>query len=401
MQTFHEESLLYLLNQYANDQLTETEAEEFFKLIHLEGARELLEKMAETESNGGHSSMNLPEANWHRIWEKIEQAKRSAPVAKRQTNLVKRFRMVAILLLVALGAVYFLYNRNNTKSVPIAVQYKGDVAPGHNGAVLHLSDGSTVVLDSAANGTVALQGDIQAVKINGGLKYVGKTSEAIYNTITTDKGRQWQLQLPDGSKVWLNAASSIRYPLGFTGKERMVEITGEAYFEVKHNDRQPFIVRVNNKAEVQVMGTHFNVNAYDNESHIATTLLEGRVQVKRLDVGNAHASVTLQPGQQAEWKENSLPGGINLVKSADIDKIMAWKNGLFNFEGASLEEVMRQLERWYDIDVVFEKPKTDIRFGGKMTKGITLNEMLEILKGFEGSDLKFRLEGKRKLVVSQ
>jgi transmembrane sensor len=306
----------------------------------------------------------------------------------------------AVLILLVAGAYLWINGVEKGKSAQMAVK-PAIIVPGRQGAILTLSNGTQLLLDTVKNGIVALQGGVTVAVVNGSLQYKGKGAETIYNTMSTPKGRLFQVTLPDGTQVWLNSASSIRYPIAFNGAKRQVAITGEAYFEVKHNARQPFVVKVNNRAEVQVLGTHFNVNAYDNESHIATTLLEGTVQVKRLDAGNAHASVTLQPGQQAEWKEDVLSDGINVVKAANIDKVMAWRNGLFNFEGASLEEVMRQLERWYDIDVVFEKPKPDIRFGGKMTKGVTLNEMLEILKGFEGADLKFRLEGKRKLVVSQ
>jgi ferric-dicitrate binding protein FerR (iron transport regulator) len=304
----------------------------------------------------------------------------------------------AVLILLAAGG--YLYHVEKGKPSQMAVK-PAIIAPGRQGAILTLADGTKLLLDTVKNGVVALEGGVSAIIVNGSLHYKGTGADTIYNTISTPKGRLFQVTLPDGTQVWLNSASSIRYPISFNGAKRQVAITGEAYFEVTPNPRQPFVVAINNKAEVQVLGTHFNVNAYDNEHHIATTLLKGSVQVKRLDAGNVHASVTLRPGQQAEWKEETSSAGINVVAAADIDKVMAWKNGLFNFEGASLEEVMRQLERWYDIEVVFVKPIPDIRFGGKMTKGVTLNEMLEILKGFEGADLKFRMEGERKLVVSQ
>jgi transmembrane sensor len=297
-----------------------------------------------------------------------------------------------IIILLATGGYLYIGQPHKYMAPGIALQTT-EIGPGKQGAMLTLANGTQLLLDTVKNGVIALQGGVTAKIVNGSLHYEGRGIGTLYNTMSTPKGRLFQLTLPDGTQVWLNSASSIRYPVTFNDMQRKVEITGEAYFEVTADPERPFVVDINKKGTLTVLGTHFNVNAYDNEPEVAATLLEGEIQVKRLN-----AAVTLKPGQQAVWQPDAE---IKLVSSANISKVMAWKNGLFEFEGASLQEVMRQLERWYDIEVVFEKPIPDIRFGGKMTRGITLNEMLDILKGFEGADLKFRMEGNRRLVVSQ
>jgi ferric-dicitrate binding protein FerR (iron transport regulator) len=213
------------------------------------------------------------------------------------------------------------------------------------------------------------------------------------------------LLLPDGSKVWLNAASSLRYPTVFVGNERRVEVSGEVYFEVTHDKTKPFIVSVPPSfggagggqtggakgAEIEVLGTQFNVNAYSNETAVRTTLVEGSLKVVNLPANGHTASAVLTPGKQAVITTDSRLK----VADADVDKAIAWKRGIFNFEDASLEEVMRQIERWYDIQVVYEKNVPDIKFGGKMSNDVSLQGLL---KSLQESDVHFRLEG-RKLIV--
>lgn len=290
----------------------------------------------------------------------------------------------AIVLLLSAGG--YLYYKQEARLPQVSQTI---IAPGHQGAILTLANGGQVQLDTIQNGVIALQGGVTAKIVNGTLHYEGQPTGTLYNKMATPKGRVFQLTLPDGTAIWLNSASSVRYPIAFTGKERKVEITGEAYFEVAPDPEKPFLVVVSNKTTVKVLGTHFNVNAYDNEQEITTTLLQGAIQVNKM---------ILKPGQQAILdKDNDL----RLLQAADMNKVMAWKNGLFDFEGATLQEVMRQLERWYDIDVVFEGPIPDIQFGGKMTRGIPLNDVLEILKGFEGADFTFHMEGNKKLIISR
>lgn len=295
---------------------------------------------------------------------------------------------------------------NTSTEKPIAAVT--DIAPGSQGAVLTLADGRKVVLDSLGNGTISLQTGAEVRLKDGQLVYdpVAATEEQmVYNSISTPKGRQFQLILPDGTKVWLNAASSLKYPTHFSGNERKVEIKGEAYFEVAKNPHKPFIVDLpsiggGGGGQVRVLGTHFNINAYDDEPAIKTTLLEGSVKVvnRQSAIGNDN-SVMLKPGEQAELSRVNSPrhGGhaLTIHHSPDIDKVMAWKNGVFNFNDATLQEVMHQLERWYDIEVVYETGIPKLEFVGKMGRDLSLNN---VLRGLEISKVHCRLEG-RKLIV--
>lgn len=299
--------------------------------------------------------------------------------SSRVVHMLRRWGWVAACALVLLAAGIYFQGRDQEKHVPVFSQT--DVAPGTNKAILTLADGSVITLDSAGHRTIG-----QGLRQTGGrLQYdaQGNNNAGIsYNILSTPRGGQFQVELPDGTVVWLNAASSLRYPTAFTGKERRVEVTGEAYFEVTKNAEMPFRVNVDNRAEIEVLGTRFNVNAYKNEKHLKATLLQGSVRVNK---------VMLKPGQQAV-----LTGSIQVVNDPDLDKVMAWKNGVFNFEDASLEEVMRQLERWYDIQVVYENGTPDIRFGGKMSRNKTLGQLL---RNLQDVGVHFRIEGEKLIVT--
>jgi len=325
-----------------------------------------------------------------RLFERIRQDAMVTSATVRSISYRRRiwWSAAAVIVLLTSGAAYY-FSLMNVKEKPVAaaVHYKGDVAPGHNGAVLHLSGGSTVVLDSVQNGTVATQGTIQAVKVNGELKYVGTTAEILYNTITTDRGRQWQLTLPDGTKVWLNAASSIHYPLAFTGKERVVEVTGEAYFEVAHNAGQPFKVKAGDEV-IEDVGTAFNINAYTDEPAQQTTLVEGSVKVNVV----GERQVTLKPGQQVREANGALQ-----VSTADIDRTTAWRRGVFSYHHASVAELMRQLARWYNVEVKYEGVvPADETFSGEMGRDLTL---AQVLHGLKGMNVHFAIEEDKRIVI--
>jgi len=298
----------------------------------------------------------------------------------------------AIIILLGTGLIFLTSNRKDDSVKPVITKKTTtDIEPGKEGAILTLVDGSKMLLDSLGNGIVTTQNGTKVLLQNGQLVYkTGKSSDVLvgFNTMTTPKGRQFQLLLPDGSKVWLNAASSIRYPIAFTGNERKVEVTGEAYFEVAKDPNRPFKVKVNEETEIEVLGTHFNINSYNNEESINTTLLEGSVLVK-----NSSGKLVLKPGQQARVAGSEK---IKLVSDVDVEKVMAWKDGVFNFQDATLQEVMRQLERWYDIDVVYEKNIPRLEFYGKMGRDLSL---AAVLRGLEKSNVHFRIEEGRKLVV--
>lgn len=291
----------------------------------------------------------------------------------------------AILVIVATAGWHFL--SVNKQEIPAIVAH--DALPGHNGAILTLSDGRQVVLDSGGNGQIGKQGTTTILKQNGQLVYnTQKVTDASlsFNTLSTPKARQYSVVLPDGSHVWLNAASSLKYPTAFNGKQREVEMTGEAYFEVAHNASQPFIIKTNG-TEVKVLGTHFNINAYSDESTTRTTLLQGLVEVSY-----GGKDLKIQPGKQAR----SEPQGIRVL-SVNTEQVVAWKNGLFDFNGMTLKEVLRQLARWYDMHVVFEGGNTDELFSGEIDRNLNLSQ---VLSGLESMHLHFRIEGK-KLIVKQ
>jgi ferric-dicitrate binding protein FerR (iron transport regulator) len=379
----------YLVRQYLGKSLTETEQDEFRRLLqdplHEEDLLGAFEALAgELDINATQDKNLLP------LLQLALESDKPAP----RVRYLRRWSWAAasVILLLAAG-IYFLAAHKKDNRDAAAVKPM-EIKPGSQGAILTLADGSEVVLDSLGNGLVARQNGARVVLTNGQLAYDPAEipgDAAVFNTISTPKGRQFHVRLPDGTQVWLNAASSIRYPTFFSGSERKVEVAGEAYFEVAKNAKMPFRVSVANKAEIEVLGTHFNLNAYENEQAIATTLLEGSVRVSA--PGAASRDVILQPGQQAQIARST--SGMEVVKNADTDRAVAWKNGVFHFEGVPLAEIMRQLERWYDIEVVYENGVPDIAFEGEMTRDVPLNGLLVMLKR---TDIHFRIEG-RKLIV--
>ncbi len=318
------------------------------------------------------------------------------------------FRVAAAaVLFVGAFALYKTAGKNNSPQQEIVktTTEKQDIAPGGNKAVLTLADGSQIILDSAANGNLASQGNVKLIKLDGQLAYNGSKSpsgdegEIIYNTITTPRGGQYQLILSDGSKVWLNAASSLRYPATFAGKERKVELTGEGYFEVAHNAAMPFKVKINTPlgdgGEVEVLGTHFNINSYADEATINTTLLEGKVKVTPLANSqlNTQNSQLLSTGQQA--KLNST-GQITVNKNVELDEVMAWKNGVFNFSGLTIEDIMRQISRWYNLDVSYQGQTSKETFTGIVSRN---NNISQVLKIMEEAGIKFSIKNKNITVM--
>lgn len=302
-------------------------------------------------------------------------------------QLRKWWWAAACILFAAMTVIYFNLKPSESTMAPVVAQKDSEtIQPGKDGAILTLADGNTVSLDSVKNGVVALQGGSKARLVNGSLIYEGKSQEALFNTMSTPKGRQFQMILPDGTAVWLNAASSIRYPVVFNGTERKVAVTGEVYFEVK-KDSKPFIVSAENNTEIKVLGTSFNINSYQNEGSIKATLLQGAVKVS-----HEKQNCILKPGEQADVQEM-----ISVKKGVDLEAVIAWRYGLFNFENVPLEEVMRQVERWYDIEVLYENGIPAIELDGKITRGVTLNELL---KGLQELGLRTQLKGRQLKVLA-
>jgi len=299
----------------------------------------------------------------------------------------------SVLLLLAECAVVMLAINANRKGQHAQAIIQ-DIAPGSNKAILTLGNGATIRLDSTGSQLIQ-QGAVSVRQAGAQLIYdvQGSNAGLTYNTLTTPRGGQFRVQLPDGTLVWLNAASSLRYPTAFAGKERTVEISGEAYFEVAAAPGRPFMVKIGETAAVEVLGTSFNVNAYRDEAAIHTTLLTGAVRVAMPNTG-AHA--LLRPGQQAQIAGSQPEAGIKIISHANIGQIMAWKNGLFNFENAGLQEVMRQLARWYDLQVVYENGVPDMYFEGEMSREMSLSQ---VLAGLQQTGVRFRIEEGRRLVV--
>ncbi len=309
---------------------------------------------------------------------------------------------VVIFLLISAVTFFIFMNNSGKNKNAIAKQAESnlttDIGPGGNKAVLTLADNSTIILDSASNGIISQQGNISVQKLENGLlaytikgKLITENDEAFYNTISTPRGGQYQVTLADGTQVWLNAASSIRFPVVFTGKERKVVITGEAYFEVATNHTMPFRVEAVS-SEIEVLGTHFNVNAYDDEPSIKTTLLEGSVKVYTRS--SPQQSKTIKPGQQTSISKEGI---IKLVNNADIEEAVAWKNGNFQFKSADLKSILRQISRWYDVDIEY-KGNADLHFTGQLTRSDNASKVFEKL-ALTG-EVQFKVEG-RKIIVSQ
>ncbi|UYQ95765.1 FecR domain-containing protein [Chitinophaga horti] len=293
----------------------------------------------------------------------------------------------AALVAGAIGVGAWMYTKQPTTPPQLATQQpqQNDIAPASKGALLTLADGTTVPLDSLKQGVIASQHGASISLDKGTVSYSGQSTDIAMNTLSTPNGRLYHLVLPDGSEVWLNAGSAITFPTSFSGNERRVSLKGEAYFEIAESASQPFKVQAG-ASEVQVLGTGFNIMAYENEAAVKTTLVHGSIAVAA-----GSSSRILKPGQQASVTTNGI-----MVQQADVSQVMAWKNGLFNFENATVKDVMNQLERWYDIEVVYENGVPDITFGGKMERGLSLSHVMRIL---EISKVKLRLEQRRLIVT--
>jgi len=330
-------------------------------------------------------------------WEPTLQAVFESDRPTRRTaihriHILRRWSAAAAIIIALIGGIYLWNIGIHKKAVPVSPtpMVKNDVLPGGNKAVLTLAGGQRIILDSAHAGQLTIQGNAQVMKINGGkLAYqsTGNTTgtAVVYNTLTTPRGGQYQLTLPDGSQVWLNAASSITYPTTFSETVRKVTITGEAYLEVAQKASQPFAVTVNN-ITIDVIGTSFNINSYPDEPSLKTTVLTGKVRVVQ-----AGRQVILMPGEQA-----IAAGNLTVSPVPNIDQVTAWKNGSFAFTNADLPTVMRQLARWYNVDVKYEGVMPQRRFNGRIGRSLTLDQ---VLQGLAKSGVHYSIEAGNKLII--
>lgn len=303
--------------------------------------------------------------------------------------------IAASVLLIAVAALFFYFKAEGPDSQLVQQSGQRDILPGGNKALLILTDGSAVNLTKLKKGEVLHQKGVKIVKSEDGqLVYQvseqnGKANSIFYNMIQTPVGGQYQINLPDGSKVWLNAASSLRYPLSFSNKERLVELTGEAYFEVEKDKTKPFRVRTQTQT-VEVLGTHFNINSYIDEKDTRTTLLEGSVAVHTV---KGSKNVVLVPGEQAQVHNGEIA-----VRKVDVNDAAAWKDGFFVFNDENIPSVMRKIARWYNVEILYEGEISNKDLVGSVSK---FSNVSEVLKTLELTKLvHFKINGKKITVVA-
>ena len=380
-----EQRLEELFNRYIHRTATEVEESELMLLMLDPELANKKEALIEAAYDKLPSEYVMSDAQADNIFTNIISQQK--PVHR---LFWKRWAVAAsIILIVGAGSYFLFFNKTDKKDaiVKTTEPAKDVEAPKGTKAMITLANGKKVLLDSLTSGTLAIQGNVNLKKtVDGQIIYNGSSTEVEFNTLFNPKGSNVvPLTLSDGTKVWLNSESSIHYPIAFVGNERKVEITGEAYFEVAKNAGMPFRVKINESAAVEVLGTHFNINAYQDEATINTTLLEGSIRV------TADKKVQLlSPGQQAQANANA----IRLVKDADVAQAVAWKDGLFAFTDADLPTVMRQLARWYNVEVKYEGTIPEKEFNGKIGKTLTLNQVLRVLMK---TGINYRIENGNKI----
>jgi transmembrane sensor len=394
-----------LFNKFLEESMTAEELARFKVLFDDEQYAALREEMLEAAfqrrefiESGDYDLQMVFQELLTRIQEQeaVEAETPVVPIYRRSARLGRRIAAAAVIFLVLSGTGYLILHR---KTGPDALagptqRYANDALPGGNKAALILDNGSTIVLDSAHTGALALQGNAQIVKTDSGrLAYTilnEKPNAVLFNTLRTPRGGQYQLVLPDGSTVWLNAASSIRYPVYFSGKDREVEVSGEVYVEVAKDATRPFRVKIGDEAVVEVLGTEFNINAYTDEGAVKTTLLEGSVRVVA-GKDNLKGPV-LKPGQQAKI----APGSIQVISGIDVEEVVAWKNCRFEFDHTDVPTIMRQISRWYDVDVDYEADYSGSKFSGGINRSLNLSVVLRML---DKDGIHSRLENGKVILI--
>ncbi len=403
----HKERIQHLLQLYAANQASREEVEELFGWLKEQEGDDALKKFIFDAADKEVHNTTLLQSDWDKIWHSVESATagtNTSPKIVRPFWPSRVARMAAaVLFLVMAGSAWFFFSRHENKGnlIVITEADKKDITPGSNKALLTLGDGTTIALDTVQTGLLALQGQTRIIKQNtaqliyNSLATSERAGEVLYNRVTTPHGGQFQLVLPDGTKVWLNAGSSLYFPATFSASKRMVQLTGEAYFEVaKVNDsrghRIPFAVSIPSSTagvgggRVEVLGTHFNVNAYDDEKDAKVTLLEGKVRVvkesggKKYEVGGKKKEVMLKPGEQAVMSQTNSP--LTIHHSPNIDQVMAWKNGYFRFKETGIRELMRQVERWYNVEVEYRTDRTDQYYTGVVSRSQNISALLKTLE---------------------
>lgn len=364
----------YYLERLANSTITTEEWKELQALLagkaNDAAFADVLLVQLQAAAEAGHPYPQAVQNIQQGIAARIAAERGQAAPVKR---MAPRRWLAAAVVVAALAGTWLLISRQQPQQQAVTAKTP-QTAPGANGALLTLADGKQVLLDTIKNGVVALQGGAAVRVVNGALVYENTGAGLAYNTITTPKGREYHITLPDGTEVWLNAASSIRYPIAFTASERRVQITGEAYMQVAADARKPFYVTTP-LSQIQVLGTGFNINAYEEEGAEVTTLATGKIQVTGNALHNGQLQpVTVLPGQAAFCHHTTLS-----VAAGDVEKALAWKNGMFSFKEADIPTVMRQLARWYNVEVKYEGQIPARTFEGEIGRTLRLDQVLRIL----------------------
>jgi len=389
--------LPYLLQGHRAGTLSDAEKLQLFHMLEdrdtLSRWESLIEKVYEDASSSSattNQDANLEEMIQYILHHPAESGTPApTPVRRLLPPWLKYAAAAAVISLVA--SIYLLRRPAVPPPASKDISIKNDVLPGGNHAVLTLANGKQIILDSIGSGSLGMQGSARVTKIDAGsLSYqstTGDPSKVFYNAIATPAGGQYQVTLADGTVVWLNALSSLKFPTSFNGRERSVEVTGEAYFEVAKDPSRPFIVHVNDAA-VEVYGTHFDIMAYHNEGALETTLLEGSIRFR-----NAGKDVLLKPGQQSRLLPDKQ---IQLLNDVNLDQVVAWKNGMQSFNSADILTIMRQVERWYDIQVEYKGNITARKFSGDIPREAKLSELLNM---FKVNKIHFEIDAAHKKMI--
>jgi len=359
--------------------------------------------MAQSDSNRQLIESLSDEHNLDKQVQEFFAFRRLAEGGRKEVNVVEapagkktwyRYAAAAAVLILLSVAGYLVFKPTSQQVSKTENNQKpsiSNIPPGRDGAILTLGDGKQILLDSAVNGQLAVQGQTTITRKDGQISYRASDQQqgkVEFNTTSTPRGRQYKLQLSDGTAIWLNAASSVTYPTLFTGPKREVSITGEVYLEVAPNKSKPFVVHVaNNNTNIEVLGTRFTVNAYNDEPYMKTTLLAGSIKLTA-QVQGKNTNTILRPGQQTRVSHENL----EVIKEANTEEAVAFINGFFYFNKADIKTVMRQLEKWYDIQVNFAQPVSNKTFDGEIQRSLALPVVLKML---ERSGVQFSMEGNR------
>ncbi len=386
-----QERISFLLDRYINNNCSANELNELFRLLNHDSNNELLQHELKLLWQNTRPEQHHTNEQWEQLYNSMMHKTQKKPKVIPKRSYVNLMVAASVILLLFVGIFsYFQYQSIQHKTRIEQASLKNELLPGTNKAILTLANGTKVALDDVLNEKVSTQAGVQLTKTASGqliyhIQQQAASSKLSFNTIETPRGGQYQLILSDGTKVWLNANSSLKYPISFSKTERLIELKGEAYFEVTKNKNAPFKV-ISNKQVLEVLGTHFNINGYEDEHDIKTTLIEGSVKIS--DQSN-QTKIFLKPGQQSSFQKSRFE-----ISNVDTEAAIAWKNGYFTFDKTTLETIMRQVSRWYDVEVTYQdKTVKDLLFSGNVSRFENATQVLSILE-LTGL-VHFKVEGRR------